>query len=225
MNGSVIDWLYQAGNAVMPFLLRQTLLSTVLFVIVLILVRIFRKSSPLFHLGLYALVLVRLVLPPDLSLPFSGRGILDASGLSNLFSIGASAVPGSHAETGDSVHAMGEESGESGPFSVETRSFPWMAAIFAVWMTGVLVLSLVMFRRLVAFRRITRQAVAPEGGPIAESAERWKRLYGIRRQVRIVTSDLCLSPFTLGVRRPVIPHPQGRVGKERPGADRIDRRP
>jgi murein DD-endopeptidase MepM/ murein hydrolase activator NlpD len=216
VNGSVIDWLNQAGNAVLPFLLRQTLLSTLLFVIVLILVRIFRKGSPLFHLGLYALVLVRLVLPPDFSLPFSGRGILDASGLSGLFSIGGSAVSASHMETPDSGHSLGEEYGETGPFSGETRPFPWAAAVLSAWMTGVLVLSAVMCRRLIAFRRITRQADRPAECRILEAVERWRRLFGIGRPVRIVTSDQCLSPFTLGVRRPVIHIPRAALGKNDP---------
>lgn len=216
MNSSIILWLDQAGNAVLPFLLKQTLLSTVLFVIVLILVRIFRKSSPLFHLGLYALVLVRLVLPPDFSLPFSGRSILDAAGLSNLFSIGASAVPAPQTETGGSGHSLGDESGEIGPFPVETRSFPWMAAVFSVWMTGVLVLSIVVCRRLIAFRRITRRAVPLTGGGVADAVERWKRIHHIRRPVRIVTSDLCLSPFTIGVRRPVIHIPGAALKRDNP---------
>jgi murein DD-endopeptidase MepM/ murein hydrolase activator NlpD/beta-lactamase regulating signal transducer with metallopeptidase domain len=216
MNSSAIAWLDQAGNAVLPFLLRQTLLSSILFVIVLILVRIFQKSAPLFHLGLYALVLVRLVLPPDFSLPFSGRGILDASGLSGLFSIGASAVSASQTETVDSDYSLGEETGETGPFSGDTRSFPWAAAVFTIWMAGVLVLSVVMCRRLIAFRRITRQSVAPAGDSIAEAVERWKRMYGIRRPVRIVTSDLCLSPFTLGVRRPVIHIPGAALERNDP---------
>jgi hypothetical protein len=43
-----------------------------------------------------------------------------------------------------------------------------------------------------------------EKGRIPEAAGRWKALYGIRRPVRVVTSDDGLSPFTMGVRRPVI---------------------
>lgn len=216
MYGDVIFRLDQAGNAVLPFLLRQTLLSSILFVIVLILVRILRKSTPLFHLGLYALVLVRLVLPPDFSLPFSGRSVLDAAGLSGLFSIGVSATPAAGTETADSGYSLGEESGGTVPFPGELRTFPWAAAVFAVWMTGVLVLSVVVCRRLIAFRRITRRAVSLTGGGIADAVERWKRIHRIRRPVRIVTSDLCLSPFTIGIRRPVIHIPSAALKRDNP---------
>ena len=55
------------------FFVSQIVYSTILFVIVLIIVRITRNRFKVLALGLWSLIFLRLILPTDLSMPFSGR--------------------------------------------------------------------------------------------------------------------------------------------------------
>ncbi len=68
------------GSIFWSFIQKELLYSSVLFLIVLGFTKALKKKSLYLQYGLWALVLLRLVLPPDLSLQFSARSVLGKFG-------------------------------------------------------------------------------------------------------------------------------------------------
>lgn len=215
---SLVHWLGNAGDTVLPFLYRQTLYSSVVLVAVLVLTRLFRRASPLLHMGLWSLVLLRLLLPPDFYLPFSGRGVLERLGWFDRQAASAGAFPSPDALQMLSATAAAAMEGADPAFggSEDSGSVPWSAVLFAAWLGGVLVFGAVSARRLLKFHRITEQAKPLTDRRLLSDTKRWRKMHGIRRPVRIVSSDRCLSPFTVGLLRPVIHVPEGTAGRTDP---------
>ena len=73
MAAGVVALLDAAGSAILPLLGRELLYSTILCLVILVAARLLKTWSPYWHLGLWTILLVRLLLPPNLSSPFSGR--------------------------------------------------------------------------------------------------------------------------------------------------------
>ena len=73
---TVNEW----SSIFLSFIQKELLYSSILFLIVLGFTRVLKKKSLYLQYGLWALVLLRLVLPPDFSLQFSARSVLDTFG-------------------------------------------------------------------------------------------------------------------------------------------------
>ena len=207
-----VAWLENAGGFILPILQKQVVFSTILFVPVLVLAHLLRKQSPLLHLGLWMLILIRLVLPTDLSFPVSARNLIGgiAESLRHPTAPAPQAVPSDQGlydhlffpdPAGDSTVISAGSAGAGKPAG---RSIPWKGMLFAGWITGVFILLAVYLKRLLDYHRMVRKATTVSNQARLASLEHWKSLYRIRRSVRLVTSEEYLSPFTIGVFRPVV---------------------
>jgi len=161
---------------------------------------------PVAELLLWALVLIRLVLPPGLAAPWSLR-----SGLELVTSAGdAGAVaPSSLVDSLFDLDAVlgPADDGSAQPSGAHPGSLPWPSGLLTLWLvaSGIALGRFALRRRRVRRRlAAARRPGGAAGEALAEATERWRVRLGIRRRVTVVVGEGAGSPFTMGVLRPVI---------------------
>ncbi len=186
--------LHQMGSA----LLTQSLFAVVIFAVVAVLARAVRRRGPALQLALWSLVLLRLVVPPSWSHPLGLGAVSDRL----LVGLGRPAVG---EWVGRPVFEASSPA-ESGP-AVPARTAPYptaQSALCALWLVGVAVAGWREARRFAAARRALRAAHAVDDEDAQRLVEIWRCRMGIRRHVRLVSSQEGLSPCTAGWLRPAI---------------------
>lgn len=219
MTADAVDFIARLGAAATAFFQAELLYSTVLFVPLWLLLRLFRKRSPHLQLGLCALLLLRLVIPPQWASPLSARhllatwqpfqdswqtisGLLFAGSVNNAGGTIA-AVDGIHTPRfNDSGTAALTDSGQQSQGIIPTL-------LFLAWLCGTTGFSVIFLRHRRRYHRLVSHAGEVTDPAILAIAARWRRTYRIARPVRLCSADNCATPFTLGIFRPVIflPHP------------------
>ena len=194
----IVTELASACAVWLGVLIRQSLYASIVFVVVLGLTTVLRRRFPALQLALWSLVLLRLVLPLDLGHPLSFAALVSriggVEGSSAGIVLDASFIPlGSPAPS--SVRGPVEEGAED---SI------WPVLLGSLWAAGA-VLSLGGFlRRRRALHQVLRHA-SPVVDPRAVGlAERWRRSFGVRRRVRLLSSGARIGPFTTGLVVPTI---------------------
>ncbi len=203
----------EAAGALLRVAGWEVLFSAVLFVLVLGLTRLLRDATPLLRHALWGLVLLRLVLPIDLSVPFS------------LWSLVGQAEVASSAETllaeawsaggGSDVGWIADGSSSTAPDSRSRADF-WLLLAAGVWALGTLAAGTRVVLKRRSYREVMRRARPVADDYVLAVARRWIRDFRIRRPVRIITSDEFGSPFTCGSFRPVIFIPDAVLTHEQP---------
>jgi beta-lactamase regulating signal transducer with metallopeptidase domain len=198
------------GNLVRGIVL-DVLYASLLLPLILVLAFLVRRKSLVLVYGLWALVLVRLILPPGLSSPVSlGSALNNWPAVSApLFSLTApmqisSPDPNLPPTTVSGTHAL--------PSMLKTGSakrtaskplhplIPWVSA----WAAGVLLTGFYFLRKRRRFKKIARQAQEVTNAPLLAMASKLRHIFGIRRPVSIVSSNVFNAPFTIGLVRPRI---------------------
>lgn len=141
------------------------------------------------------LVLLRLVLPPSLSSPFSARTLV-ASAWAWL----AQRVPEAPAAAPVDVSVVFSPATTAS----STAGITWAVAVFGLWASGAALTASWIGWRVWLHRRIAAAATVVSDPVIVAAGERWRARLGVRRPVALVTSDRCLSPFASGILRPRI---------------------
>jgi len=85
MYSQISQFIDRFSNVVIPFLRQEVLYSTVPFAIILGLTVLLKRASLHWLLGLWVLVLIRLVLPLDLSFSFGVGNLLNHFALEGSF--------------------------------------------------------------------------------------------------------------------------------------------
>jgi beta-lactamase regulating signal transducer with metallopeptidase domain len=198
-------WMTSAGRwpaPVVGFLASQVVFSTVLFVLASGLTALCgRRCRPL-AMGLWTLVFIRLILPTDLSAPFSGRMLLDGVFRRLHAAPVTPAAPAAIARPASVFQRAreAERAAEAGR--------PLHALLFFAWLSGFLVTAAAYASRLWKYDRIARDAAVCGDDRLLERVGRWKRLFRVRRRVRLAFGPSRISPFTVGLFRPVIVLPK-----------------
>lgn len=201
---SVLSLIGKASHQVVFFLFRETVYSTAVCAVVLLLQWMLRKRSHHIQTGLWLLVFIRLVLPTDLSHPFSGRALIahwfDTPVLESL------------------NLWMGEESGEASLSMIEDDPvrtsnsgifhLDGNAVLFVIWLVGASVLMILMMRRLVQYHRMIASGQDIIGCDARAILNEWRYRFGVRRSVRLLATKSSISPFTSGICKPVILIPE-----------------
>ena len=184
----------------------EVLFSGMLFSIVLGLAALLRNASPRLRHALWALVLLRLVLPLDLSTPFSLGRLAERARLAP--ALESAWLVGSPASEGDGQAALGGEAAGAAGSGSRRGTAGWQLPVLALWMVGVVLVSAALLRRRRSYRKVVGKARRVSDPAVLELLSRWKRELGVRRPVRLVTSNALRVPFTYGAVRPVIflPH-------------------
>ncbi len=168
------------------------------FAVVWVAARLGRRCGPALHVALWSLVLIRLVLPPGLGHPLAAGALVER--LVPRAVRAESAIGPWGAE--ETLSSTAPPSGPKGltPAAVDS----WSAVGVVLWSLGFLAVAAIQARRFRAVRRVLSLA-RPSCNPVVLAVcGKWRRLFRVRRRVRVVTSGSAMTPFTVGVVRPVI---------------------
>jgi len=180
-----------------------------------------RELPPAVELALWSAVAVRLVLPPGLAAPWSLRSLVRSAGsLLGLGTAGAGPVPALDPSLLLGPLASGADGANAGASTGLGTATPWVLALAGLWLVGA---SACIVRFVRARRQVWRRIVAgrvlddrcPADRSLLRTVARWRRVFGIRRPVRVVVGRGDGSPCTLGVLRPVIWLPERFVATGR----------
>jgi len=189
------------------FILTQTFYSLLLFPFLWGLSFLLRRGLPYWQYGIWALLFVRLVLPPDMSFPISARSLLD-----NFYSVDTSVCTRSllYSENEGSADEPELTNRKAGNYA--SVKLTWLRLFFLTWLLCVTALLTVSARRMLRYRRVVMEAGHLNDPDLTRIAEVWRGRLGVRRNVMLVSSDRILSPFSWGLLRPVIYIPESLLG-------------
>jgi murein DD-endopeptidase MepM/ murein hydrolase activator NlpD len=80
--------------------------------------------------------------------------------------------------------------------------------LFFAWLSGFILVGSAYAYRLSQYKKLVRLSVPCNDGRLLEMVLRWKGLFRVRRPVRLVFGSARVSPFTVGLFRPVIVLPK-----------------
>jgi beta-lactamase regulating signal transducer with metallopeptidase domain len=210
MEFGMLPWLNSAGRIFLPFILQNAIYSTLLFAIILPLSILLRKRAVYWQMGLWTLILLRLILPPNLNHTYSGRTLLSRLLNKNILEIRlersleirmeAETPTLSLLQPGD-IHRN------------QARRFHWEGLCFSLWIIGSFSSFILFLKRRRRFHRIINQTAPVSDKEIQNILHAWKARFRIRKPIHLVYSDGYLSPFTLGIIRPVIFLPKSCLTK------------
>ncbi len=218
---NIMNSLEGVSSAFITFAQKEIIFSVVLFVIVLVLTTILKKRSPYLHYGLWALILLRLVLPTDLSLSFSARTLVNKAVVCESELLKKNSANSIQDEKMDLTTAplqsekkIDDTAGilssveSSDTINSSIQKWPWKVVLFLLWLTGTIVFACVFLKRYFYYHSIVKHAKSVSDLTIEKPLELWRSRFQIRRNVKIVCSKDCLSPFTIGILQPVIYLPE-----------------
>jgi murein DD-endopeptidase MepM/ murein hydrolase activator NlpD len=187
----------------------QVWFATILFGIVFGLIRLLRIKSPRVRHALWGLVFVRLLLPPDFSLPFGIGNLVNhrLGSRAEEFRIHFMPQLGDRmVQDGITPSVLVDNAGDQTPWAQRSA-----IAVLLLWLTGSLVVGTVWLHRRRQCHRILLRA-EPVGDPALEALlHDWRKRLGIRRPIRLLVSPSIRFPFTLGSVRPAIVLPTSVV--------------
>jgi beta-lactamase regulating signal transducer with metallopeptidase domain len=187
------------AGRVVGYFASQVLFSAVLTVVVLALTVFLRNRHAFLAAGLWSLVFVRLVLPAGLSAPFSVRTVLQGI-VAQTRPANVQIAPPDGSISG--VPGSAFQSGQRGSGGGKMKAV--QGAVFAGWLAGFAWAGISAIRRFRRYRGIIDRAESLEDAGVKERLEKWKRLFRIRRPVRLVCGAHKVSPFTMGILKPAI---------------------
>ena len=83
-------------------------------------------------------------------------------------------------------------------------SLSWNSLLFFTWIAGFLIFLTIFIERFSKYKAIVKSATKIETLHLQKTTAKWQKEFRIKRDVRLVSSDKFLSPFTIGVFKPVI---------------------
>ncbi len=197
----IIDILEIISHNIVWFLKNQTLYSLLLLLPVVGMSILFKKRNPYLQLGIWGLLFIRLIIWPDWSTEFNARQLLSSLLgseqqilLQDNFYIEDEMLLET---TGLFITGSGNKSGFINLLSIEFL-------IFTFWMVPVIILFVHYRRKKRYFTRIVWSAHDLDSSQIKYFLYIWKRKFGIKRHVKIVSSAVYQKPFTCGIINPVI---------------------
>ncbi len=184
------------------------LLSCLLFAFLYPLCRLCDRRFPAVSHALWLLLLLRLLLPADLTHPYS------------LASLARPAVDAfrAHDETDSPALPLNSDALAeiSHPVISDDYDPPlWALGVAALWLLGSAGTALLGALRRRDYRRILRRAEPIRNPELLRLAHLWSGHFRIRRRVRLCTSNAPVSPFTMGFVHPVIFLPKTLLDRPR----------
>lgn len=196
-----MQFINQWSNRLIHFLSMQVCFSVILFVVIITLIRFLKVRSRFLMAGLWSLVFIRLLLPLEWSHGFSGRKILEYF---LRVPISVEHVSLFHLSSNTAHPVFGETLVESHEFQL--LSFNMI--LTGLWVVGVLVLFTLYIKRVCGYHRMIRKSEPCKDPILLRIVDSWRREFGIRQSVKLVTGNFHKPPFTIGLFRPVIYIPQ-----------------
>jgi murein DD-endopeptidase MepM/ murein hydrolase activator NlpD len=210
----IISNIFGKCSFIINLLLKQSIYTLILFIIIFILTFLLKKKSPLWHYGLWLLILIRLLLPTDLSFSVSARNLFDHFPIINNVTAPIETIIGKRDNI--QIQSLEEASNNTLPkkenylTSAESLNFTkdkllsWPILFTFVWIIGCLLMILVVLKKLWRFHCIIKNSSFIQNDKLTAFLMNWQHRLKIGRTVRIVSSDEFLSPFTVGLLNPKI---------------------
>ena len=200
--------------------IQSALLVILLFVIDLLLRK---RVRAIFRYCVWLLVLVKLILPPMLSLPtgigyWAGDHIPTAPGVSNM---ALDAVALEHAGTSGEMPQVRPAENIAGHDPAMTlaesalTALTWKAVVFLLWLAGVLAFLAVLIQRI-RFVKGLVAASCPAGDELTGLLEQCRRQMTVHRDIKLRLSEAVPSPAVCGLLRPTVLMPTSLVEKLSP---------
>jgi len=196
--------------------IQSALLVILLFVIDLLLRK---RVRAVFRYCVWLLVLVKLILPPMLSLP-TGIGYWAGDHLPTS-NMAFDAVALEHARpSGEmplvrpSENIAGDDSAIA-PADSALTALTWQAVVFLMWLAGVLAFLAVLVQRIRFVRELVT-ASCPAGNDLTSLLEQCRRQTAVRRDIKLRLSEAVPSPAVCGLVRPTILMPSSLIEKLSP---------
>lgn len=207
MTANLSSILGDISSRFFSVMIREIIFSAVLFILILALTIFLRNKSPLWHMGLWTLVLIRLVLPPGFTNPLVRDDVLNNVRIVKEVN---AMLPGFNArDTHNSSSSAPSVSSTQNEKASNITGVPlWKIALFGIWLLGFLMTLTIHIKRYLYFRKVICNSTLLENDHTNETLAHWRKVFKIKRSVNIVYSQQCLSPFTIGVLKPVIYLPQ-----------------
>lgn len=209
MSGSFWTVLEQISYRTVTFLQQEVYLSLIMLPVVLLLAYVLRRRSPYLQYGLWMLLVLRLLLPTDLSLPFTTGKILaavwpqfaqsldvnqDMESATSRFSL-----QGNHGAPQASTPIFAED-----PDSGWQINLSWHVWAFLLWLTGACLSTALFAGKWLRFHQIVRAADRVHDREMHSELATWCTRFRLHCRVELVSSNAFSSPFTIGWLRPKI---------------------
>jgi beta-lactamase regulating signal transducer with metallopeptidase domain len=192
----------------LSFLYREVIFSLILFIPVFLVTSIYKRKFPYLHFGMWMLVLLRLILPPDWAAPYSARNLFDH------FLLPEQQIVFHEPLSGEERGVISQNREEDYMAMLIPQPYPWKSVVFSLWLFGVMFFFILFIMRFFRYYSGVRRAVAVQDERIVNMAVKWGKLFNLKRNVQLLTSNQSFFPFTFGTFRPVIFLPESLL-KER----------
>jgi beta-lactamase regulating signal transducer with metallopeptidase domain len=212
---NLTELFLQVSAGHVEFLVLQSIYAAIVFIVVW-LINLLTPKVPWWQIGLWSLVLLRLLLPPDVSSPLSGRVILQQSGIWTFLSGFGVNTPLDGSDMTLQLSRFDIETRHPAiPQALPVRGSWWQLLLFFVWSAGSAAFLFLYIRRLRRIHHLIQAAQTVTDSHILHWIAHLRRRFQIGRTVRVVTSDALFVPFTLGTLRPVIYLPATLLEQEK----------
>lgn len=212
-----IEEIEKCSAAFVHILFHEVVFSSILFLLFLGPVYLLRNRSPHWQFGLMFLIVLRLVLPTDLSFTFSARNLVNTLPAIQEISApiktistnpdpirpnpaDASGVISEKHERQTETHGIYENS----HLPHSKRRIAGSVILMLAWMVGFIFAFILFVRKLTGFYGVMNRALPIKDDQIAFALKYWRKNMKVRRKVYVVCSDEYLSPFTSGIFSPRI---------------------
>ncbi|MCJ7779024.1 MAG: M56 family metallopeptidase [Sedimentisphaerales bacterium] len=221
-----LSGLNNVGRLFCDYSARAFIQSSMLIILLLIIDFILkRRVRAVFRYCIWMLAFVKLVLPPSFSLPtgigYWWSGFEKGSAISTLVPdlIGDGRWTrdkgrGMRDETVSAVTSQVEPSevipetaAQAMPVSSSLTPLSWQAAVFVLWLVGILVFSVLLIQRMFFVRGLIAQSRLAESC-VCNLFEQCRQQLGVRRDIQIRLSTTVSSPAVCGLFKPVILMPK-----------------
>jgi bla regulator protein BlaR1 len=180
-------------DQVLAFLIKQAVYSSILAIVILPVLLLWKRRLNNIHLAFLFLILLRLIIPPNLSVDLSIRNLwekmypADKSKLNISILSSDSDIPPIDGKT---------DSQKRGPV--------WSFLFFILYLSGLLYFVFKYFERIRYYNKLIHSAAPIPDQYMGNSIKKWREIYGIKRKIRWVCLDKNMSPFTMGLFHPII---------------------
>jgi beta-lactamase regulating signal transducer with metallopeptidase domain len=214
-----LEQINSIGKAFVNFAIPMLVQSSVLIIIVLALDFLLRKRTrSVFRYWIWMIVLVKLMLPPTLSLPTSpaywfGNKITQVSNASEAFSTAddsyntISPYKNRYPQTDIGMGVMVSTFYPNGYASklpaVPSITLSWQGSTFLVWAAAFIFMVILLIRQTLFVRRLIRQSQMADGN-MRDILEQARLQMGIKNKIALKLSENALSPSVCGLIRPTI---------------------
>jgi len=190
MLNTFVNQIIQLSYPVIEFLIINSFYSAVLASIVLLIKLIYPKLPKSIEYGFWCVVLIRLILPNNLSFDYAIINLIESA----LEATGQSAL----------VNLQNNSDALSSIIPNQESNLSFLNYVFISWS---IIVSLVLLRylslRLNLIKMLNKSQPVVDYWPL-RCANRWRLNFWIKGRVIIIAADKFLSPFTFSFANPVI---------------------